>query len=134
MLQGIFGVTASLAFVILRVAVGVIFVAHGYQKIQGGVGRFGGFLSSLGVPFPAVFAYVVSYTEFLGGIALILGLATPLAALMIAATMVVAIVKVKLNKGLIGGYEFDLALLAAVIALALTGPGVLSLDHLIGLV
>jgi putative oxidoreductase len=134
MLQGIFGVTTSFAFVVLRVAIGIIFVAHGYQKIKGGVPKFGAMLQKLAVPFPSVLAYVVAYTEFLGGLALILGFATPLASVLIAATMVVAIVKVKLSKGLLGGYEFDLALLAAVIALALAGPGALSIDHLIGLV
>ncbi len=133
MLEPIFGVTASVAFVILRIAIGIIFAVHGYQKIKGGPQNFGGWLKSLAVPFPTFSAYLVSYTEFLGGIALIVGFLTPLAALMIAATMVVAITKVKASKGLVGGYELDLILLAAALALALAGPGALSLDHLIGL-
>ncbi len=133
MLEPIFGVTASVAFVILRIAIGIIFAAHGYQKIKGGPQNFGGWLKSLAVPVPTFSAYLVSYTEFLGGIALIIGFLTPLAALMIAATMVVAITQVKASKGLVGGYELDLILLAAALALALAGPGALSLDHLIGL-
>src|SRR5574337_850471 len=100
MLQPVFNFTGDWAVVILRIAVGIIFFAHGYQKVfQTGPKNFGGWLKSLGVPFPTLFGYIVSYTEFLGGSALIVGFLTPVAALLIAATMVVAMLKVKWSKG-----------------------------------
>ncbi len=134
MFDPLFSITDNWALIILRIAVGVIFVAHGYKKVKNGPQNFGNGLKKMGVPFPIFFGYLVSYTEFLGGLAVIVGFLTPLAALMIAATMIVAIAKVNGPKGLVGGYEFDLILLAAAVALVLTGPGALSLDHVIGLV
>ena len=135
MFQSVFDLTSVFALLVLRVAVGGIFVAHGYQKVfKMGPAQFGGWLKSLAIPFPTLSGYIVSYTELIGGIALMLGIFTPLAATLIAATMVVAIVKVNGSKGLVGGYEFELMLLAAAIAVALAGPGAISIDRLIGLV
>jgi putative oxidoreductase len=115
----------------LRVAVGVIFIAHGRQKLFGGLAGFGHYLESLGVPLPNVSALVVALVEFLGGIALLLGLFTRWAALLLAINMLVAIVLVHLRHGLTGpgGFEFPLALLAAAISLLLTGPQKFSIER-----
>jgi len=115
----------------LRIAVGVIFIAHGQQKLFGGLARFERDLESLGVPLPGVFAIIVALVEFLGGIALLLGLFTRWAALLLAINMLVAILRVHLPHGLIGkdGFEFPLALLAAVLSLALTGPQKFSIER-----
>src|SRR3712207_7868541 len=60
---------------------GLIMAAHGFQKLQAGVGNFGGFLAQLGVPLPTLMAYVVTFVELVAGILLILGLFSRLAAL-----------------------------------------------------
>jgi putative oxidoreductase len=114
---------------VLRVVVGIIFAVHGYQKITMGPEAFGGFLSSLGIPAPVFFAYLVTYVEFLGGIALVLGLLTFWSSVLLAIDMLVAILAVHLQSGFYvnqGGYEFALLLLASAVALALMGPGALS--------
>ncbi len=115
----------------LRIAVGVIFIAHGRQKLFGGLTGFGQYLESLGVPLPHVFAIIVALVEFLGGIALLLGLFTRWAALLLAINMLVAILRVHLPYGLTGtgGFEFPLALLAAALSLAVTGPQRLSIER-----
>jgi putative oxidoreductase len=125
---------------VLRVILGVIMAAHGLQKVQRGPAEFGRTaLDSLGVPAPEFMGYVVTFAELGGGIFLILGLLTRLAALVLLVDLVVAILLVKVRVGLIAGEgagagaELDLALIAGFVALLLIGAGALSLDRLIGL-
>jgi len=123
--QGSWGLT------ILRVVVGIAFLMHGWQKLF--VLHFAGvagFLGHLGIPLPMVTAVVLTLVEFLGGAALVLGLFTRWAAWLLAIDMLVAILLVHLKGGffLPQGFEYALALLAANIALALTGPGAASVD------
>lgn len=110
---------------LLRVVVGIVFIAHGWDKIQNMEGVIG-FFGSLG--FAPFFAYLVAYVEFLGGIALLVGIYTRLAGYLLALVMLVAIFKVKLSGGLLGGYELDLVLLASLLALAGMGAGKYSLS------
>ena len=72
---------AGIAPLIARVIVGVIMAVHGFQKLVGGPANFGAFLQQLGVPAPTLMAYVVTFVELVGGILLILGLLSRLAAL-----------------------------------------------------
>jgi putative oxidoreductase len=128
----------ALGLLILRAVVGFLMAAHGLQKLNVGPSEFGSTaLDSLGVPAPILAGYVVTVVELGGGILLVLGLLTRLAALLLTIDLVVAILLVKTKVGLIGqmaaGAELDLALIAAFLALFLMGPGRASLDRLVGL-
>ena len=124
----------SWGITLLRLAIGGIFVAHGSQKLFI-YGRSGvtGAMAHMGIPFPAISAVLATLTEFVGGIALLLGLFTRLAALPVAFAMFVALAKVHFKGGffLPMGYEYVLTLMLANIALALTGPGAFALDNLL---
>jgi putative oxidoreductase len=116
---------------IMRVVVGVVFLVHGGQKLFViGMPGVAGFLGSLGIPAPMLSAVLVSCVEFLGGLALLLGLFTRWAAVPLAIDMVVALLTVHLRGGFFvpKGFEFVLTLLAACLALVCLGSGALSLD------
>lgn len=119
----------DIAPLILRLALGFIFLVHGWQKISGDF--FPGFLTQLSVPMPAFFAFIVTWLEFLGGIALILGLLTHLASKLLAIEMLVALFLVHIKNGFYitnGGAEFALALFAGCVALMIIGAGKFSID------
>ncbi len=122
----------DLGLAVLRVVLGLLFLVHGYQKLfvmgMGGVTKL---FTQIGAPLPGISAPLVSVLEFTGGIALILGVLTPVVAALFAADMLGAILFVHLPNGFSiseGGYEFVLTLFAASLALALTGPGAYALD------
>ena len=129
---------APAAPVIARVVVGVIMAAHGWDKLQDGPAGFGqGLLAGLGIPAPEVVAWIVTVIELGGGIALIVGALSRLAALANVGVLIGAIVTVKAEAGLIAeegvGYELDLALIAGLLVVALLGPGRPSIDHALGI-
>lgn len=105
---------------LLRVVVGVVFIAHGWAKLQGMEGTIM-FFGSVGLA--PVFAYLVSYTEFIGGLLVLLGIYSRIAAYALAVVMVFAIALVKGQMGFLGGYELELTLLAALLAIAWSGSG-----------
>mgnify|MGYP001247199509 FL=1 len=113
---------------LLRAVLGVIFIAHGFQKITGGLGGFSETVARFGFPAPYLFAWAAALSEFLGGICVLLGLFTRYGAFAIAIIMTVAVTQVHLHQGLIGGYEYPLALLVVAVAVMLGGPGPLSFD------
>ena len=123
----------------LRLAAGVIFAAHGAQKLFGWFGGYGlegtgGWMASIGLEPGVVMASLAGSAEFFGGLALIIGLLVRPAAAVLAVTMIVAIATVHLENGLFmanNGYEFGLALLAVSVALAIRGAGSLSADDVI---
>lgn len=117
-----------LAPLILRVALGVIFIVHGYPKLFRQFNQTSKFFGSIGLKPAKFWVLAVGIVEFFGGIALVLGIFTQVAALFIAINMLGAIFKVSGKKGFAGGYEFDLILLAAALALLFLGPGILSFD------
>ena len=126
----------SWGLTVLRVVVGIVFLVHGSQKLftfgfHGVAGMFG----SMGVPMPAVSAVVVTLVEFLGGLALIFGIVTRVAAALLAIDMLGAIIFVHGKHGFSmqsGGFEYPLTLLAANICLMLAGPGALAVQSLFG--
>jgi putative oxidoreductase len=113
---------------LLRLVLGAIFIAHGFQKVSSGVHGFSGSVARLGFPAPYLFAWAAALAEFLGGICIVLGLFARWAALAIAIVMTVAVTQVHLHQGLVGGYEFPLVLLAVAVAIVLTGAGPISFD------
>jgi len=123
----------GLGIAALRWIVGLVFLVHGSQKLF--VYHFAGtagFFGKIGIPLPEVSAVVVTLVEFLGGVALILGLGTRVAAVLLAINMLGAIYFVHGRNGfyLPAGYEFALTMLVANVSLALTGPGMCALDNL----
>jgi putative oxidoreductase len=120
------------ALTVLRVIVGFIFAAHGWQKfteftIAGTQAAFG----KMGVPAADVVAPIVATIELVGGIALIAGVLTRVFGALLALDMLGALFLVHAPAGLFaekGGYELVLALAAAAAAVALTGAGRISID------
>jgi putative oxidoreductase len=124
----------NIGLTILRVITGVIFVAHGGQKLfVYGFGGVAGAFGQMGVPFAQVMGPFVGLLEFFGGIALVFGLLTRVFSLGLAATMIGAMTLVHLAGGFFmpTGIEFTLALLGSTLLLTLAGAGTYSLDALI---
>ena len=122
----------DLALLTLRVVTGIIFFMHGWQKVfQSGLAGVTQGFAGMGVPLPSLMGPFIAFLELLGGIALIVGVLTPVFAALLAADMVGAIVLVHLKNGFFmqeQGYEFTLALLGACLALALAGAGRYSVE------
>lgn len=125
----------GLGLAILRVVTGVIFVAHGAPKLfGGGVEGLAGMLGNMGVPLSTVAAWGVTLLEFFGGLALIVGLLVAPVAVLLALHMLTGIVLVHAANGFYvvgpgqGGVEFNLLLIAGLLALIFAGSGAAALD------
>ncbi|MBG9941690.1 DoxX family protein [Brevibacillus formosus] len=119
---------------ILRVIAGLTFAIHGVAKFQMGLENVAGFFGTMGLP--AFIAYLVAFLEVVGGIALILGLGTRVFAGALSVVMLGAIFKAKLAAGFLGGeggagYELDLALLAMLVSLGISGSTKFALDAIL---
>jgi putative oxidoreductase len=117
---------------VMRLALGLSMVVHGYEKVipHGALNHHAHYVVSLGLPH--WLGYVSAYTEFVGGILLLIGLFTRLAAALIAFNMLVAFVYVGIHQGF-GIYNYILALVALGMMLTFYGAGSLSLDRKLGL-
>jgi len=103
---------------------------HGWQKLSAGPANFGErALVGLGVPLPVFIAYVVTFVELIGGLLLIVGLLSRLAALLLTIDLAVAFLFVHLPQGFGEATQLDLSLVAGFLAIVLGGPGRFSLDH-----
>lgn len=139
LIQKVLSTNAGIAPLALRIPAGIIFMAHGAQKLFGwfGGGGLAGtsqWMSSIGIEPGYLMALLAGGTEFFGGLALLLGLLIRPAAVGLAITMLMAIFNVHIANGLFmsnNGYEFTLSLLAISIALAISGAGSVSLDQLL---
>lgn len=107
---------------LIRVVLGIIFIAHGWSKLQGMEGTIG-FFKSIGLG--EFVAYAVSLIEFLGGLSMILGVGTAVFGVLLSVVMFGAMMTVKADSGLTGpgGFELDIALLAMSLGIVLSGPG-----------
>jgi putative oxidoreductase len=129
----------NLALLVLHVVVGLLFFAHGTQKLFGWFGGYGidgtaGFFDQVGLRPGRLHAWGAGLAETIGGVLLALGLFTPIGSALIIAVMVTAIIVVHWQKGPFnteGGYEYNLTLIAAAFALAGVGPGEWSLDNVV---
>jgi putative oxidoreductase len=141
MLKRLMGTSNDVSFTILRFILGVVFFAHGAQKMLGWFGGYGfhgtmGFLTHIGLPAPV--AFLVICTEFFAGLGLIVGLLTRIAALGIGGEMIGAIFMVHLPNGFFmnwagnqkgEGFEYHLLTIAIAAALLLSGAGAWSADR-----
>ncbi|MBY9080608.1 DoxX family protein [Paenibacillus sp. HN-1] len=118
--------------IIMRVALGILFLAHGINKLQMGLDSVSGWFSGLGLP--GFMAYVVTGIELVGGALLIVGLFTRYVSVLFIAVLIGAIVTAKLPAGLLGngqsaGYELDIAFILIALYLAAAGQTGMSLDR-----
>ncbi len=137
--------TTNWALLPLRLLVGFGFTAHGYAKLSRGPANFAAILQALGVPQPHVMAWATSLLEFIGGISVMAGAFVALLSVPLAAVMLTALFSVHLQYGFSSirlkavtasgaqfgpiGYELNLLYIAALLALALQGPGKFSFDR-----
>lgn len=138
-LANVFNTEPGFGALALRVPVGIIFMAHGAQKLFGSFGGYGlegtgQWMASIGLEPGYLMALLAGAGEFFGGLFILLGLLARPSAVVLALTMVVAIFAVHFQNGFFmsnGGYEFALALLAASVSLVFSGAGKASIDELI---
>ncbi|AIQ76982.1 MULTISPECIES: DoxX family protein [Paenibacillus] len=128
----------SVGLLLMRLVIGLAFIGHGAQKLFGWFGGYGpkgtgGWMESIGIKPGVTMAILAGIMELVGGFMFAAGLLTPVAAVLIAATMLGAIVKVHAPNGFwstSNGIEFPLTVLVFAVGVALTGPGSISLDAL----
>jgi len=139
LIKRVFATNSSWGALALRIPVGIIFVAHGAQKLFGWFGGYGlegtgQWMDSIGLSPGYLMALMAGGAEFLGGLALIIGLLVRPASAVLAFAMLIAIFSVHIGNGLFmsnNGYEFGLALLAVSVSLIFSGGGRASVDALL---
>ncbi|MFZ2178399.1 MAG: DoxX family protein [Rhodococcus sp. (in: high G+C Gram-positive bacteria)] len=126
----------DLALLVARIGLGVVFVAHGWQKFfDAGVGATQASFAAMGVPMPDISAIVAATVELAGGFLLLVGLATSIAGILLFLVMLGALILVHADKGVFvsdGGYELVVGLGVGALLLAVVGAGRLSIDGLLG--
>jgi putative oxidoreductase len=136
-IKSLLNTRAGYGITVLRIIVGIIFMAHGSQKLFGMFGGYGlegtgQYMASLGLNPGYLMALLSGSAEFFGGLGLVVGLLARPAAVVLIVMLVIAILSVHIHNGLFmanNGYEFALALLGGSIAVLIEGAGRLSLDR-----
>lgn len=121
-----------LALTLLRISTGVIMAVHGWQKLSD-IPKWTEIFTNMGMPFPKLSVFLAIGGEFFGGLGLIVGLLTPLAAFGVLATMAVAIFKVHWSNGLLAannGFEYPMTVFFVALYFIMRGAGPISLDAL----
>jgi putative oxidoreductase len=124
----------DIALLVLRLVLAAVFITHGYSKLfHMGIGGVTGFFTSIGVPVPGVAAPFIAVLEFVGGIAILLGVFTRVAAFLLACDMLGAIILVHAKNGYAApkGVEAVLGNFGMAVAIALLGAGAYAIDALI---
>ena len=126
----------SLALLIARIGLGIVFIAHGWQKFNDmGVDAVGAGFTKMGVPAPELAAYFATFVELVGGAALLIGAFTAVAGLLLTLDMLGALLLVHIKNGVFvteGGFELVVALGGGALLLAVIGAGKYSVDALMG--
>lgn len=128
----------SYAALPLRLILGGAFLAHGIQKLTGGVDGFAGMLGGLGIPAPVLMAWLVTLLETIGGLMLIAGAFVGIVSVLLIINMLVAMITVHWANGFFfnnpggPGVEVNLLYIAGLAALAMMGAGPLSVDEMRG--
>ncbi len=134
-------IAVSIAFLIVRLLLGLGLIAHGSQKLFGWFGGYGlagtgGFFENLGFRPGTLFALMAGLGETVGGLLTVLGLGGALGPVLIVLVMLVAVVSVHITKGFFisnGGWELNAMIVAAALAIAFAGNGAYSLDSVLNL-
>jgi putative oxidoreductase len=132
MIEPLFGVQVDVAALILRLGIGGLFIIHGYPKLGAQQLKQGAeWMKSMGLP--GGFILLGGVVEFFGGIAILLGVFTSIIASLFALWMLSTtwLAAGKMKKKFVGGYDLDIILLLASLALAAIGGGIFSIDHLL---
>jgi len=144
MLETIFPFHTSIGLLILRIALSIVFIAHGWPRLfkNGkfeGPGQLATFLKQMNLPLPGIAAWLIALVETVGVVMLLVGLATRILAVALVLDMLIAIThghirmaKTRFSGGETIGWEFEFLLLAGALTLFFTGAGLISLDRLIG--
>jgi putative oxidoreductase len=126
--------TAPVGLALLRIALGIAFLVHGWSKLSGGMDGVAGFFASLGIPAAALVAWIVMIVELVGGILLIVGFLTQIVGILLALDMLGAIIFAFLGRGAPFieqgsiSWEKELIFGIAALCIALAGPGAWSVD------
>lgn len=129
------GMNPELGLAILRVVLGVIFIAHGIPKLSGGLEETAGFFEMLNIPAPLVTAWFIALLETLGGLMLLVGFFVTPVSLLLSIHMFVGIILVHAENGFYvvgegqGGIAFNLLLIASLLAMIFCGPGLAAIDN-----
>lgn len=128
-------VLRNVGLLVARVVIGIVFLAHGLQKVNQGYSATKAGFEGMDVPVPALSAFYATWVETLGGIALIIGLLVPIFGVLLLVNMLGAFVFVHIGNGIYvtdGGWELVGALGAGALVLAVVGAGAYSVDALLG--
>jgi putative oxidoreductase len=130
MMKRIAGVHPDWGITVVRLMTGLLFAVHGYQKFAGGLGGVAAFFAKAAIPFPNLSAPFIAILELVGGILLLLGVATRVVACLFAVEMLVTTLWVKMPGQGWNSSDLDRMLLVACVLFVLAGPGAAALDRL----
>jgi putative oxidoreductase len=128
-MKAIGGINPDWVVTAVRVMTGLLFAVHGYQKFAGGIGGVSAYFTKVAIPLPGVMAPFIAGLELVGGILLILGLATRVVGGLFALEMLVTTLWVKIPSAGWNASDLDRMLLVACVLLVLAGPGAAALDR-----